>query len=91
MTNIFQAQSSQVVTKIKTFNPLKPFCGTYTNSADTVQTLQKAACDQRLHCLLTEFSIKILVKIKNTTQQPVKRKWNGPIITRGYFHSALIG
>ena len=37
----------------------RPFCGTYANNADPDQTLQNAASDQGLHCLLTESSIKI--------------------------------
>ena len=33
-----------------------------------------AAFDQGLYCLLTEYSIKILIKLKNTTQHPLKLK-----------------
>ena len=35
---------------------------------------QNAASDQGLHCVLTEFSIKIWIKMKNSTQQPLKQK-----------------
>ena len=35
---------------------------------DPDKTLQNAAFDQDLHYLLTENSIKILIKMKNTTQ-----------------------
>ena len=38
---------------------LRPFYGTLANSADQVQAPQNVASDQGLHCLLTEFSIKI--------------------------------
>ena len=41
--------------------------------------LQNAASDQGLHCLRTEYSIKILIKVKTTTQQPLKWKLTGPI------------
>ena len=37
------------------------------------------ASDQDLHCLLTGCVIKILVSMKNTAQQPFKRKLTGPI------------
>ena len=40
----------------------------------TVQT-QNAAYDQGLHSLLIEWSIKIRMKMKNITQQHLKRKW----------------
>ena len=40
-------------------NPYKPFCGTSANSAKPDQTPQNAASDQVLHCLQTDFSIKI--------------------------------
>ena len=63
------------------FNPYKPsvLIVGYANSADPDQTPQSVASDQGLHCLLTECSIKIRIKMKNTTQQPLKRKWTGPI------------
>ena len=53
---------------------LASFCGTKVNSADPSQMLQRAASDQGLHCLLKECSTcnKILIKIKNITQQPLK-------------------
>ena len=41
--------------------------------------LLNVASDQGLHCLFTECSIKILIKMKNTIQQLLKRKWTGPI------------
>ena len=40
---------------------------------------QNAASDQGLHGLLTENSIKIWIKMKNSTQRPLKQKWTGPI------------
>ena len=59
----------QVTPNIHVFqlNPFKPsilFVG-----ADPDQMRQNGAPDQDLYCLLTESSIKILIKIKNTTQQ----------------------
>ena len=33
---------------------------------------------QSLHYLLTEGSLKIYMKMKNTTEQPLKWKWTGP-------------
>ena len=36
---------------------------------------------QGIYCLITEYSIKILLKMKNTTQQPLKR--NGQVQVRG--------
>ena len=54
--------------------------------ADPDQTLQNEASDQGLHCLLTEYSIKIWKKWKKNTnnnhlngKQPLKWKWTGPI------------
>ena len=44
------------------------------------------AAECGLHCLLTECSIKILIKMKNTTHQPLKGKWAGPIDKRAEFH-----
>ena len=38
------------------------FCGTCANSVDPDQTPQNVASDQGLHCLLTECSVKILIK-----------------------------
>ena len=52
-----------------------PFCGT-----------QNATFDQGLHYSLTECSIEICIKMKNTTLHPLKRKWTGPIDKRGKFH-----
>ena len=43
---------------------------------------QNAASDLGIHCLLRECSFKILIKMKNTTQQPLKPKWTGPIDNR---------
>ena len=42
----------------------EPFCGTLPNSADPDQTPKKAACDQGLHCLFMECSVKIWIKMK---------------------------
>ena len=39
-----------------------------------VQTAENAASDQVLHYLLTEHDIKIIIKMKNTIQQPFKLK-----------------
>ena len=49
---------------------------------------QNAASDQGLHCLLKESSIRISIKMKNTTNQHLKLKWTGPIDNNGKFHSA---
>ena len=67
-----------------TCNPLSLACILW-NIEDPDQTPQ----NQDLHCLLTESSIRILIKMmKNTTQQPLKQKWNGLIDNSGKFHSA---
>ena len=39
---------------------LASFCGTLADSADPDQIPHNAVCNQDLHCLLTECSIKIL-------------------------------
>ena len=44
------------------------------NCADPDQTPHNAVSSQDLHALLTEFSIRIGIKMKNTTHQPLKRK-----------------
>ena len=44
--------------------------------------------DQGLHCLFAECSIKIWLKMKNTTQHPFKRNWTCQIDKSGKFHSA---
>ena len=44
---------------------------------------QNAVSDQGLHCLLKECSIKIGIKVKNITKQPLKWKWAGPIDNSG--------
>ena len=62
--------------------------GHLTNSADPDQTPQNAASDQGLHCLLIDCSIRILIKMKNTTQQPLTFKWTGIIDKREKFHLA---
>ena len=49
---------------------------------------QIAASDQVLHCLLTENSIRIPIKMKNTTQQPLKGKWTCPFDKGGKIHLA---
>ena len=49
---------------------------------------QSAASGQGLHFLLAECSIKILIKMKNTTQHPLNQKWTVPIDNGGKFHSA---
>ena len=55
----------------RTFNPYKP--SVQANSADPDQTPQNATSDQDVHCLLTNCSIKIRIKMENTTQHPLKR------------------
>ena len=55
------------------------------------QTPQNAASDQGLHCALTECSIKIWIKIKSISQQPLKWEWTGPIVKNGKSHLAWIG
>ena len=50
--------------------------------------LQNAATDQVLHSLLKDVSLKKLIKKKNTTRQPSKRKWTGPIDKSGKIHLA---
>ena len=55
------------------FNPYKPsvkFCGTKENNADPDQTPQNEVSDEGLHCLLTESSIRILIKMKKNIQHP---------------------
>ena len=49
---------------------------------------QNVVSDQGLHYLLTECSIKILMKMKNTAQQPLNQKRTGPIDKNGKFHLA---
>ena len=66
----------------------RSFCGTLANSAEPDQTPQNAASDQVFHCLFTECPMKMLLKTKNTTQQPLKRKWTGPIDNSAKFHQA---
>ena len=50
--------------------------------------LKNMSSDQGLYCLLTECSMKIRLQIKNTTQDPLKREWTGPIDISRKFHSA---
>ena len=57
---------------------------TQANSADPDQMPQNVVSDQGLHCLFN----KNLNKMKNTIQQPLKRKWTGLIGNSGKFHSA---
>ena len=47
--------------------------------------LQNAMSDQGLHCLITECSNRILIKMKNTAYQPLKWKWTGLIDNNGKF------
>ena len=42
-------------------------------AAEPDQSPHIAASDQVIHCLLTECSIRIRIKMKNITQQPLKR------------------
>ena len=48
----------------------------------------KPTSDQGPHCLLAESSFKIWIKMKNTTQHPLKQKWTVRIDNGGKFHSA---
>ena len=48
--------------------------GHWSHSAEPDQTTQNGAFDQGLHCLLTEFSLKICI----LTHKIFKRKMNGP-------------
>ena len=63
------------------------FLWAITNSAEPDQTPQNAASDQCLHCLHTERSIEIGIKMKNTTQKPLKWKCTGLMDKIGKFHS----
>ena len=49
---------------IDPYNPSVLFVGHRQTTADPDQTQQNGASDQGLHCLLTECSIKNLVKMK---------------------------
>ena len=60
------------------------------SSADPDRISHNVVSDQDLHCLLTEWSIKILIKMKNITQQPLKQQWTGSIDKSGTFHSAYM-
>ena len=68
MINIFELELLISLTLVAglTFNPYKPsvlFVG-------HEQTVQNQISDQVFHCLLTEMSFKICIKMKNTNQQP---------------------
>ena len=63
-----------------------PFYGALANSAEPDQMSQIAAFYQVIYCLLTYCSIRIRLKMKNTTQQPFKWKWTGPINKSGKSH-----
>ena len=56
----------------------RSFCGIFYMQTDTDPD-QNAASVQGLHCLLTEWSNKILIKLKNTTQQHFEWNRTGPI------------
>ena len=73
-----------LITLVNLYKPSVIFCWTKANSADSYRIPQNVASDQGLHCLLTECSILI----KNTTQQPLKWKWTGPINKSGKFNFA---
>ena len=61
--NLLQARSHCIVDPLLKYSLthifLASFYGTWANSTDPDQMLQNMASDQGLHCLLTEFSIKI--------------------------------
>ena len=57
---------------------------TSANSAEPDQTPKNVASDQVLHCLLTEVSFKIWIKMKNITQQPWILNWTGQSIRMGH-------
>ena len=70
-----------------TYKSLVSFCGTYANSENPDQTPQNTT-SEGLHLLITVCSIKILMKMKNNTQETLKLKWTGSINKIGLFHSA---
>ena len=45
--------------------------------------LHNVTSDQVLHCLHTEYTFKILMKLKLTIQQPLNWKWICPIYKSG--------
>ena len=55
--------SSTYMYPVQPILALRPFYGTYTNSADPDQTSQNGASDQCLQCLLKEYYIKNWIKI----------------------------
>ena len=58
--SLYQCYSVALVVHFKlTLISLPAFCGTFATSAEPDQTLQSAASDQGLRCLLTKCSIKI--------------------------------
>ena len=65
-TNLLNLHQNIMLTHIS----LASFCGTWAKSEKSDQTLQNAASDQVLHCLLTEVSFKNGIKMKNTTNNP---------------------
>ena len=87
-----EAKSSVFQFKVWYINPYKPSF-LFVGHRQTVQTQirHSAASDQGLHCLLTEYSFKMLIKMNKTTHQPFKRKWTGPIDKSEKFHSAYVG
>ena len=70
-----------------TVNPYKPSV-LFVGHRQTVQIRHSVVSHQGLHCLLTESSIIILMKMKNTTQQPLTL--NAPIATKAVCFSRLL-
>ena len=90
--HITESNNMENYNGLKKVNPNKPrvlFVGHW----QTMQTRirRSAASDQGLHCLHTERYIQNGIKMKNTTQLPLKRKWTVPIDRNGNFHLALKG
>ena len=69
------------------FYPYKPSILSRWTWANNALYYPDQTSDQGLHFLLTESSIKILIKMKNT----MKQKLTGLTDKSGKFHSAYIG
>ena len=84
--NIIWVSSRETLYLIKA---KRPVCGIEANSGDPDQTPQNAASDPSLHCLLATCFIDVGIKLKNTTQEPLKRKWTCPIDKSGKFPDTI--
>ena len=58
---------------------------------DPDQTPQNASSDLGLHCLLTQMSIKNMIKMKKVHQTPLNEKWTCPIDKDGKVHQSNVG